>query len=1042
MQEREPCNAVILPVKRSRTPTGCLKSKPCSLNQPLKINSEITQREILQKSTFHAHLSQSGEAKAFWYFPSLEQVVKSTENLVFSEWFLTGDKERWRLLLWPYKKTAHSGVYVELELDGGRVFYRRPGYIRFRVLVDKGKGFEPIADSSLSENFTMARVDWGFDDLVDHEKIKGHRPILIETTVVSMSSHEESKYITDYVGLINEGTTCYVNSLLQTLFFLTTFRNAVYQMPTHLEDSDKLPLSLQLVFYHLQCADTPASTKDLLNSFGWDAEQLNIQHDIQEFNCILAETLEKKMKNTAAEGTYSKMFTGKMKNLVVCNDVEFQSTRVESFTELQLNVKGCKDVYESLEKYVESEELNGDNQYEAGEFGKQNARKEVVFAVLPPVLQLHLKRFEYDPLADGMEKVNDRYEYYEEINLAKYLENHEDSKYFLFSVLVHTGTARGGHYFAYISPKVDGNWYKFNDDSVDNALVSQVFHSNFGGEIVEIESGRSEIFTQKTLKSDRCAYMLVYLHSDLLPIMKENKVIVPQQIHTIFEAEKQKKVKEAEEKAEKDSQITINLLSRDMILDWNRPGITPPDSPLYPVLSFSQSFSKFQLEIPKSFKGKDLRILLSHHIIGTFRLWTFTPGYSNWEFKELKINDSIEKELKNKALFIDVEPDQTVFTKENNEWKFENTLNVSDLNTEIEMVDECFELQTPSHAKVILVYKWYDWNYGNPKLSLFKVVTLTSTANMSQIRNDLCAHWQGSIENLPKMVLHLEKCKVTDLKNKELIAHLHTYKLEDNYELTISKRGSFGVRHVILDNGDAFIGEVPPDILPENYMDAKKYITSICDEVQVKCTYYNKFQTFGYQSFSDLLSGNNENMKSFILATRFSCSQTQFIQQICEIWKGVHVDQVQLYIMKNNQVSPVVVPSAEEENKQKKGISSVASVLGENTEIFFDVLPFTNQVLTTRNLVQIWYLDEDFSKLQQYYLTVRLNGSVKDLDCEVKIIFPSKEFEYFLFSHPQFAIVKELRPSQSIAMYTTNPCYVLGMRVANSTENLLKVFYK
>ena len=35
-------------------------------------------------------------------------------------------------------------------------------------------------------------------------------------------------------GLVNEGTTCYINSLIQTLFFITEFRNAVYKMPSNL----------------------------------------------------------------------------------------------------------------------------------------------------------------------------------------------------------------------------------------------------------------------------------------------------------------------------------------------------------------------------------------------------------------------------------------------------------------------------------------------------------------------------------------------------------------------------------------------------------------------------------------------------------------------------------------------------------------------------------------------------------------------------------------------------------------------------------------
>lgn len=39
--------------------------------------------------------------------------------------------------------------------------------------------------------------------------------------------------------------------------------------------------------------------------------------------------------------------------------------------DLQLDVKGCRDVYASFDKYVEVESLEGDNKYHAERYGLQ-----------------------------------------------------------------------------------------------------------------------------------------------------------------------------------------------------------------------------------------------------------------------------------------------------------------------------------------------------------------------------------------------------------------------------------------------------------------------------------------------------------------------------------------------------------------------------------------------------------------------------------------------------------------------------------------------
>lgn len=60
------------------------------------------------------------------------------------------------------------------------------------------------------------------------------------------------------VGIQNLGATCYLNSLLQMLHHLNSFRKAVYDIPVNEEDTidSSMTLAMQGVFYHLQTGDT------------------------------------------------------------------------------------------------------------------------------------------------------------------------------------------------------------------------------------------------------------------------------------------------------------------------------------------------------------------------------------------------------------------------------------------------------------------------------------------------------------------------------------------------------------------------------------------------------------------------------------------------------------------------------------------------------------------------------------------------------------------------------------------------------------------
>ena len=143
-----------------------------------------------------------------------------------------------------------------------------------------------------------------------------------------------SKVETNMVGLKNQGATCYMNSLLQTLFHLGAFRQAVYSVPTEDKENNDVPsilLALQRVFYRLQFGNRSVCTKELTKSFGWDVSDAFTQHDVQELNRVLCDNLAEKMKGTCSEGKIGQLFKGNSLSYIICTDVDYKSEKKEEF---------------------------------------------------------------------------------------------------------------------------------------------------------------------------------------------------------------------------------------------------------------------------------------------------------------------------------------------------------------------------------------------------------------------------------------------------------------------------------------------------------------------------------------------------------------------------------------------------------------------------------------------------------------------------------------------------------------------------------------
>ncbi|KAM5152933.1 ubiquitin carboxyl-terminal hydrolase 40 isoform 2-T2 [Mantella aurantiaca] len=269
-------------------------------------------------------------------------------------------------------------------------------------------------------------------------------------------------------GLRNQGGTCYLNSLLQTLLFTPEFREAIFALSPEelgsLEDKDVadskvriIPLQLQRLFAQLLLVDQQAaSTTNLTSSFGWDNNEETGQQDVQELNRILFSALESSLEGTSGHNLIKNLYHGTVVNRIKCQECGYVSERQEDFLDLTVAVKDMCSLEDSLcSMYVEEEIFDGDNLYRCGACDKLvPAAKSAKLGKLPPFLTLSLLRFNFDFSKCERYKDTSRYAFPTRLNIRPFCEQQDLDNavqmYELFSVIIHKGSCYGGHYHVYI----------------------------------------------------------------------------------------------------------------------------------------------------------------------------------------------------------------------------------------------------------------------------------------------------------------------------------------------------------------------------------------------------------------------------------------------------------------------------------------------------------------------------------------------------------------------------------------------------------------
>jgi len=335
---------------------------------------------------------------------------------------------------------------------------------------------------------------------------------LLSNQPPEISVYDEKRTV-GYAGLINQGATCYMNSFLQTLYHIPSFRRIIYEINTEGENSsDSICLNLQRMFGLMQLSTDPVSTEDLTKSFGWDTSDISVQHDIEEFSRVLLDAIKAKIKDTPQSTKMSKIFTGKVLSSIYDSNNNLIKTQEDIFEDIQLVVKGCNNIEESLLHYTEPQLIE---KYSDGNRKYMNVYIRNKFINYPDVLFFHLQRFEYDSVSSSMIKINTKFEFKSTIDMSPYLQSESDDGYLfsLIGVIVHSGNPIGGHYYSYLKTKNSDQWYLFNDSSVTVSDFEKAVFSNYGGSLTMSESsGKSKTYS---------AYILIYARANNLGLLYE-----------------------------------------------------------------------------------------------------------------------------------------------------------------------------------------------------------------------------------------------------------------------------------------------------------------------------------------------------------------------------------------------------------------------------------------------------------------------------------------------------------------------------------------
>uniref|UniRef100_A0A0A9X8X0 ubiquitinyl hydrolase 1 n=2 Tax=Lygus hesperus TaxID=30085 RepID=A0A0A9X8X0_LYGHE len=294
-------------------------------------------------------------------------------------------------------------------------------------------------------------------------------------------------------GIINMGSTCFMNVVMQAFFHTPMLRDYFFS-DKHKCYAEKKSDCLSCHFYKLfqkyyDEEGGPLSLHEIMFFIWRNVPSLRShgQHDAHEF---FESALFWLNKHSSPPGTDSSnsdciidvIFHGQMQSEVMCLSCRNISTTMDPFCNVSLDIPeppAAVDLFECLQHFTRPETLT---ESKCATCSMEVLTKQMTFSVLPLVIVIHLKRFEH--VNKKKKKKTLKVPFPLDLDMSPYVTGYRnepgesksslDNRYTLYAVVVHDSTTVDtGHYLAFIR-RSKNTWFECNDLEVDPASEAKV----------------------------------------------------------------------------------------------------------------------------------------------------------------------------------------------------------------------------------------------------------------------------------------------------------------------------------------------------------------------------------------------------------------------------------------------------------------------------------------------------------------------------------------------------------------------------------------